>query len=67
MLAAAGGQALPPVVRDAISSALSESMLLPAAVVLLGFLAALTLEQAQHLREPAPATADPGEGAAEAA
>lgn len=67
MLATAGGHALPPVVRDAISSALSESMLLPAAVVLLGFLAALALEQAQHLREPAPAAAGPGDGAAETA
>ncbi|MDO5699552.1 MAG: DHA2 family efflux MFS transporter permease subunit [Dermatophilus congolensis] len=43
------GAALPPAVADAFASALGESMLLPAAVVLIGWLAALFFERPRHL------------------
>lgn len=51
--AAPGGGAMPAPVAEAFSAALAESMLLPAAVVLVGFAAALFFERPRHLRTPA--------------
>ncbi|MEN3122461.1 DHA2 family efflux MFS transporter permease subunit [Janibacter sp. LM] len=48
----AGPVELPPHVADALSAALSDSMLLPAAVLVVGALAALTLERMKHVGRP---------------
>lgn len=48
--AAAGPAALPPQVAEALSSAFAESLLMPAAVLVAGALAALALEQMRHQR-----------------
>ena len=45
---ARGGSAVPAPVLDRLSQALSDSMLLPAAVLLLGFLAALAFQHSQR-------------------
>ncbi|SOC51519.1 drug resistance transporter, EmrB/QacA subfamily [Ornithinimicrobium cerasi] len=45
----AGGAPVDPEVAAAFSRALAESMLLPAAVILVGFLAAMFFERPQHL------------------
>jgi EmrB/QacA subfamily drug resistance transporter len=45
-----GGAGMPPAIRDAFSSALSESMLLPAVVILVGCAAALLFERPRHQR-----------------
>ncbi len=45
-----GGQPIPPQVAEGLSSAFAESMLLPAAVLVLGTLAAAALEQMRHER-----------------
>ncbi|XVX21380.1 DHA2 family efflux MFS transporter permease subunit [Actinomycetota bacterium] len=50
----AGGGGLPAPVREGFSAALSEAMLLPAAIVLIGFVASLFFEAPHHLREPLP-------------
>ena len=47
-----GTGAMPPAVAEAFSKALAESMLLPAAVVLIGFAAAMFFERPRHLAEP---------------
>lgn len=44
-----GGE-LPPVVRESFAAALSETMLLPAAVILVGFALALLFERPRHQR-----------------
>ena len=49
--------AMPPAIADAFSQALAESMLLPAAVILLGFVAVLFFEAPRHLRPGAPSAA----------
>lgn len=46
---------LPPAVADGMSAALSESILLPAAVLIVAAIAALLLERPVHLRRNAPA------------
>jgi hypothetical protein len=43
--AAAGGGALPPAIRDGFSSAMGQSMLLPAGALLIGLLAALFFQR----------------------
>ncbi|MBA4084006.1 MAG: MFS transporter [Kytococcus sp.] len=48
----AGPVELPPHVADALSAALSDSMLLPAAVLVVGALAAVTLERMKHVGRP---------------
>lgn len=48
--AAVGGAGMPPAVRDALSSALSESILLPGAAALVGALAALLFVAPRHQR-----------------
>ena len=51
-VSAMGGESaatLPPAVADAFSKALAEAMLLPAAVLLIGWLAALFFERPRHL------------------
>ncbi len=58
------GGALPPMVRDGFSKALAESMLLPAAVLLVGFAATLLFEQARHLQS-SPGAADAAAATAE--
>ena len=55
--------ALPPAVADAFSTALAQSMVLPAAVVVIGLLAALFLERPHHLRR-ASGTHSPRPGGA---
>ncbi len=49
-----GTTALPPTIASPFAQALSEAMLLPAAVVLIGWLASLFFEQSAHLRSQAP-------------
>ncbi|WP_168582622.1 DHA2 family efflux MFS transporter permease subunit [Gephyromycinifex aptenodytis] len=44
------GGAMPPEIAEAFSKALSEAILLPAGVVLIGWVAALFFEQPRHLR-----------------
>lgn len=58
------GGALPPMVRDGFSKALAESMLLPAAVLFVGFAATLLFEQARHLQS-SPGAADAAAATAE--
>lgn len=48
------GAGLPPSIADPFAQALAESMLLPAGVVLLGWLASLFFEQSVHLRQQDP-------------
>ena len=48
--AAAGPAALPPQVAEALSSAFAESLLMPAAALVVGAAAALALEQMRHQR-----------------
>ena len=48
--AAAGPVALPPQVAEALSSAFAESLLMPAAALVVGAAAALALEQMRHQR-----------------
>ena len=55
--AASGG--LPPQVVEPFSTAMSQSMLLPVAVLVLGFLSVLAFEQMRHLTRPAPAEVAP--------
>ena len=50
LLGSGSAEALPPVVSGAVSISLSQAMLLPAAVVLVGWLAALFFERPRHLR-----------------
>lgn len=63
----AGGGGMPPAVAEAFSAALADSMLLPAAVVLLGFVAALFFETPRHLAAPAatPTQATAAQGTAD--
>jgi hypothetical protein len=44
---------LPPRVFEPFSTAMSQSMLLPAAVLVLGFVSVLAFEQMRHLTAPA--------------
>jgi hypothetical protein len=44
----AGGGAMPPQVADGFSSAMSQAMLLPAAVLLVGVVAVLFFERPAH-------------------
>jgi EmrB/QacA subfamily drug resistance transporter len=58
----AAGQALPPQVADGFASAMSQALLLPAAVLLLGVVAALLYQEPTHHRTtdvapPAPSAA----------
>ena len=48
----AGPAALPPAVAEALSAALADSMLLPAAVLVIGAVAAVSLEQMSHPGRP---------------
>ncbi len=48
-----GAASLPPEVAEPFARALAQAMLLPAAVVLVGWLASLFFEQSAHLRQPA--------------
>jgi hypothetical protein len=48
----AAGQALPPQVADGFASAMSQALLLPAAVLLLGVVAALLYQEPTHHRTP---------------
>ncbi|WP_435201658.1 DHA2 family efflux MFS transporter permease subunit [Janibacter sp. GS2] len=49
---AGGGGALPAAVAEALSSALADAMLLPAAVLVVGAVAAVALEQMSHRGRP---------------
>jgi MFS family permease len=49
---AAGGGALPEQAHEAFSTAMSQSLLLPVAVLALGFLACLGFEQMRHMVSP---------------
>ncbi|MEP7159969.1 MAG: DHA2 family efflux MFS transporter permease subunit [Dermatophilaceae bacterium] len=69
-MAAAGvspteGATIPPPIADALSKALAESMLLPALVLLVGWVAVLWFEAPHHLAQTA-AAASPAEAPAEA-
>lgn len=55
-----GGTSMPPAIADSFAAALAESMLLPAAVVLVGFLAAVFFEMPRHLARPATGAAEAG-------
>lgn len=50
---ASAGAQLPPRVAEALSSAFAESLLMPAAVLVIGALAAVCLEQMRHHERPA--------------
>ena len=50
----AGTGALPPILHDGFAAAMAQSMLLPAAVLLIGWVAALCFEAPHHLRRPMP-------------
>ncbi len=58
-----GGSGLPPQVAEAFSRALAEAMLLPAAVVLIGWVAALFFERPHHMAQPAAASHEAAPGA----
>lgn len=49
---AGGGAPVPPAVAEAFSQALSETMLLPAAVILVGAVASIFFERPRHLSRP---------------
>lgn len=49
---AGGNAALPPAIAESLSSAFAESLLMPAAVLVIGAVAALCLEQMRHQGRP---------------
>ncbi len=52
-----GGGSMPPFIAEAFARSLAQAMLLPAAVLLIGFVAALLFEKPHHMRvDPATAT-----------
>jgi MFS family permease len=55
--AEAGTGPLPSFLHDAFATAMAQSMLLPAAVLVLGWVAALCFKTPRHLQPPAPAEA----------
>ena len=55
----AAGRALPEQLFEPFSTAMSEAMLLPAAVLALGFVASLVFESPRHLYGPSASTASP--------
>jgi EmrB/QacA subfamily drug resistance transporter len=59
-------QQLPAFVRDAFSQAMSDAMLLPAAVLLLGLVSVLFFQLPRHLAPPQQAEAGPAEAPAPA-
>jgi hypothetical protein len=54
--AAGAGGGLPPQLHEAFSTAMSQSLLLPVAVLVLGFLACLGFEQMRHMVRPGAPT-----------
>jgi EmrB/QacA subfamily drug resistance transporter len=57
-----GGANLPPALRQGFSDAMAQSLMLPAAVLLIGLIAALMFSRPAHLQRPvdAPAAAEAG-------
>ena len=52
---AGAGGVLPPSLQDGFAAAMGQSLLLPAAVLVIGWVAALCFARPHHLRRPAPA------------